>query len=252
MPVCVAQLTDCHLGADWDRDPADALEEVIDAVIAAAGDGLVAVVVTGDIAHAGSEEEYARAGASLRRLPVPVHALPGNHDDRARLARQFALPDTGRADLSHAVALGPLRLVALDTQRPGQDGGQFDAPRAEWLAATLAEDRVTPTLLAMHHPPLPTGIPVMDGIGLPAAERAVLHEVLEGQPQVRAICAGHVHRTIAGTFAGIPVLTAPSTDAQLALDLAADEFRFTAEAPGFALHLLLDGAIVSHVGSLGG
>ena len=44
---------------------------------------------------------------------------------------------------------------------------------------TLAADRETPTLVAMHHPPLLSGIRGMDAIGLDDATRAELGAILE-------------------------------------------------------------------------
>src|SRR6185295_5443774 len=52
--------------------------------------------------------------------------------------------------------------------RAGTDGGALDGDRLAWVADRLAEDPA-PTILAMHHPPVDTGILAMDEIGLPAA-----------------------------------------------------------------------------------
>ena len=46
-------------------------------------DRAAAVLVTGDIAHTGSDEEYEQARTLIERLNAPIFALPGNHDDRA-------------------------------------------------------------------------------------------------------------------------------------------------------------------------
>ena len=244
-------LTDCHFGAPWSRDPAAALEAVLAAAAAILPGAPDAVLISGDIAHTGAPAEYAHARRLLARAGAPLIVLPGNHDDRAALRAGFELPDGGRADLSSVHELGPLRVVALDTQRPGADGGQFDPARREWLEQTLASDRLTPTLLAMHHPPITTGIPALDAIGIPAPECAALREVLAGHPQIVLIAAGHVHRTIRGQLGATPVLVVPSTNLALALDLEAPEVVLVEEPAGFALHLLVDGELVSHVGTVG-
>jgi Icc protein len=206
-----------------------------------------AVLVTGDIAHTGADREYEHARAVLARLEAPVFALPGNHDDRARLRRHFALPDNGRADLSYVADLGAVRLVALDTQDPGQDGGRFDPERQHWLADVLAHGPDVPTLLAMHHPPILNGVPAMDAIGLPAADRKAFADVVAGNRTVQLIVAGHVHRLITATVGGAAFVTIPSTTLQIALDLSAPNVRVVDEPPCFAIHLLLDGRLVSHI-----
>ncbi len=66
-------------------------------------------------------------------------------------------------------------------------------------------------------------------------------------PQVRRLVAGHVHRTIASDLGGRAVLAVPSTYVQAKLDLGSDEIALADEPPGFAVHLLVDGELVSHV-----
>jgi 3',5'-cyclic-AMP phosphodiesterase len=107
----------------------------------------------------------------------------------------------------------------------------------------------------MHHSPLPTGIREWDQINLVAAEREALAAVVGRHPQVRAIAAGHLHRTAASALAGCPVLSAPSTYFQGRPDFQPQDFEneefVNAGPPGFALHVLLDGELSSQVELLG-
>ena len=248
MDCIVVQLTDCHIGHDWGRDADADLRAAVDVVAARLPAPAAAVIVTGDIANNGTPDEYCRAREVLEQLGAPIVALPGNHDHRGHLADAFGIPPTGRDDLSHTTDLGPLRVIALDTQRTGEDGGQFDEPRRRWLEGALAGDDTTPTLLAMHHPPLVTGVPAMDAIGFPDDERLALVDTIAGRSQVRRIIAGHVHRVVSGAAGATPVLTIPATTTDLALDFSAPKVVFADKPPAFALHLLIDGEIVSHVG----
>jgi 3',5'-cyclic-AMP phosphodiesterase len=248
LPFTVVQLSDPHIGADWSEDPATALARAITDVGRVLAVDPDAVVVSGDIANSATDAEYNQAHTLLSAFDAPVYVLPGNHDDREALRRHFdfpGAPDAGH--LSYAVDLGQARLVCLDTQRPGRDGGQLDADRLAWLDATLIEDTATPTLLAMHHPPLVTGIPSMDSIAMPSDERWALARIVEAHRQVQVIAAGHVHRAIIGALGGTPVVAIPSTDAQLAFDTEAPDIRFVPEPPCFAIHLLVDGRFVSHL-----
>lgn len=247
MPFTLVQLTDTHIGARWSEDSAEALVAAVTAVMRTLGGSPDAVIVTGDVASTPTAAEYVAARAALDALAAPVYLLPGNHDDRDLMRAHFDFPDTAPGSLSYAVGLGPLRLVALDTTRPGHDGGQLDQARLDWLAATLDEDPATLTLLAVHHPPILTGIPAMDAIGIEAGERAELAGILDGHPQVQVIAAGHVHRAVAGALGSARVLTVPSPDGQLALDLESETISFVREPPAFAVHLVVDGQIVSHL-----
>ena len=98
----------------------------------------------------------------------------------------------------------------------------------------------------MHHPPLVTGVPAWEEICLPAGDRHALNNVLERHSQVQRIVAGHLHCTITGELAGRPVLTAPSTYVQARLEFGSREIKLTAEPPGFTIHALINGQLISH------
>jgi 3',5'-cyclic-AMP phosphodiesterase len=248
--VLVVQLSDSHLGASWaDVDPAARLAAVLDEV-RRLPDRPDAILMTGDLAEHAADAEYGLAQELFSRLALPVYVLPGNHDDRGALRRYFGVSGSPDAPVQYAVDLPPLRLVVLDTTRPGEDRGQLDAGRLAWLEAELTRvpDRIT--LLAMHHFPLSTGSVAWDEIGLPSADREALAEVLRRHPQVRRIVAGHVHQMIAGDLAGCGVLAIPSTYVQARLDLSAPTIAFDAEPPAFAVHAVVDGELTSRVRSL--
>jgi 3',5'-cyclic AMP phosphodiesterase CpdA len=235
----LVQLSDPHIRLGEHAEAAAAALSRAVAAVNALDPGPDAVIVTGDLANGGSpEEEYARVKELLAPLDAPVHVLAGNHDDVPEL--EAAL---GPAEF--AVRVGGLRLVGANTNVPGEDGGKLDLRR---LAARLNEDTETPTIVAMHHPPILTGIPAMDRIGLPDLDRHALAELLKVNPQVKRVIAGHVHRAITGAVGDVPVFTCPGTHWQLALDFHAEQVVTTEDdPPGFALHVLLDGDVTSHV-----
>jgi 3',5'-cyclic-AMP phosphodiesterase len=245
--VILLQLSDPHLGACWNGDDPEARLAAAVACARALLPRIDAVLVTGDLTDTGLDPEYARVRELLAPLAAPVHVLPGNHDVRAVLRRAFDLPGAGDEPVQHAADVGGLRLVAVDTTLPGRDDGAFPADRAAWLDAELAAHPGVPTIVAMHHPPLATGVPALDAMGLPAADRGTLAGLLGRHPQVARVVAGHLHRTLAGELGGRPVLAVPSTYVQLRLDLQGAGLALTDEPGGFAVHTLVDGKLVSHV-----
>lgn len=255
-PVLLAQLSDLHLGARWEGvDPQPRLEAVIEAV-RTLPNPVDAVVVSGDLTADGGEEDSLLARRLLDRLEVPVHVLPGNHDLRQSLRRAFELPGEGDEPVDYVVDVGELRLVVLDSIVPGQDPGAFDPGQLRWLDRELGREPERPALLAMHHPPLATGLPEWDAINLAVAEREALGAVVARHPQLRAIVGGHLHRTAAAALAGCPVLSAPSTYLQMLPDFDPADFEdddavVWTDPPGFALHVLLDGELSSQVELLG-
>jgi hypothetical protein len=99
----------------------------------------------------------------------------------------------------------------------------------------------------MHHPPLRTGIRGLDDICLPAADRVALGELVAGAADVRRIVAGHVHRAAFEVLGGCGVVACPSVHLQARLELARGRVELVAEPPAFAVHVLVDGDVVSHV-----
>lgn len=209
------------------------------------------MLVSGDLAENAADAEYEQVLDLLAPLRAPIFVLPGNHDDRAALRRHFAVPGADGEPVQYAADLGPLRLVVIDTTRPGEDPGTLDEERLAWLDAELAAAPGAPTVLAMHHPPLVTGIRPLERIGLPPADRRALAEVVGRHPQVRRIVGGHMHRAIASELAGRTVLAAPSTYLQARLDGISEELQLAPDPPGFAVHVLVDGELVSHVQPVG-
>lgn len=251
-PFLLAQLSDPHI-SDEDDGPARALAAAVRSV-AAVDPVPGAVLVSGDLAEHGSASEYERARELLAPLTMPVHVLAGNHDDRVALRKSFPLPlavaESG--DYRYVTRCGPLRLVGCDTTQPGRDDGAFGADRLAWLEARLTEDRDTPTIVAMHHLPLPTGIPAMDALGLPRADRVAIDELVAAFPHVGVIVTGHVHRAVVGSLGGCAVFACPSTHMQLILDLREPtRVSVVPEPPAFGLHVAVAGELVSHVQPIG-
>jgi 3',5'-cyclic AMP phosphodiesterase CpdA len=249
-PTVVVQLSDPHIGATWaEGDPVSGLAAAVDSIrrLRPAPDALL---LTGDLADTRADSEYAHVLDALEGIDAPRYALPGNHDDRDGLRRHFGIPGDPGTPVQYAVELGAMRILMLDSTRPGVDDGELDAGRLAWLEDALSTDPHTPTLLAMHHPPLVTHLPAMDALALAAEDRVALADVVARHPNVVLIVAGHVHRAISGELAGRRVLSAPSTYIGFELDLVAEQINDVPTPPGYVVHVLRDGALASHVVSL--
>jgi 3',5'-cyclic AMP phosphodiesterase CpdA len=163
------------------------------------------------------------------------------------MRRYFELPGDETAPVHYVVELDRVRVIMLDTTIPGADAGALGAEQLAWLDTQLTSAPDVPTLLAMHHHPLRTGIPEWDQFGLADGDRDAICQALERHPQVWLIAGGHFHLAMVGQLAGRPVFGAPSAYAQAELDLAADKMNFTDEPIGFALHAFFDNDVVSYV-----
>lgn len=210
------------------------------------------VLATGDLVRDGAPGEYAVLREILEPLRAPLYVIPGNHDIREALSEAFAdaayLP-SGGALMRYTIEDYPVRLLALDTVVPGALHGLLDAERLAWLEARLAEAPERPSIVFMHHPPFKIGIKMMDGMRCSGG--AALGAIMERNPQVERIVCGHLHRAVHVRFHGTTASAAPSTTAQLALDLSGEvdlTSIWSDEPPAFMLHLWQPGeGLASHV-----
>ncbi|WP_438353337.1 phosphodiesterase [Microbacterium sp. CJ88] len=171
-----------------------------------------AIVFTGDLTDLGEPEAYAALRAAVEpladELGAPIVWVAGNHDERPALRAGLLDLTATEEPVTGVWDLGGLRLIALDSTVPGWHHGDLDDAQLEWLRTELGTAAPLGTLLALHHPPLPSHLPLFDILEL--REQSRLADVLAGT-DVRGILAGHLHYSTSGTFAGVPVHVAAAT-----------------------------------------
>lgn len=171
-----------------------------------------AIVMTGDLADLGEEDAYRRLRDAVEpvaaELGAPIVWVAGNHDERPALRSTLLGADATEEPVTGVWDLGGLRLIALDSSVPGWHHGEIDDEQLAWLDDLLRTPAPHGTLLAMHHPPLPSHLPLFDILELRRQDD--LAEVVRGT-DVRGILAGHLHYSSTGLFAGIPVSVASAT-----------------------------------------
>lgn len=225
----VIQLTDCHVSAETGEtyrgeDPRRSLAALVDAVIDWKPD---LVLATGDLSEDGSDVSYAWLADELARIPCPLVATPGNHDDAERL----------RVHFSHCAVDEPLvveddwQLVVLGSAKPGEISGRLAPAQLAALEAVLAGDE-RPALVALHHQPWFVGSPWIDRY--PLLESEGFHAVLERHPRVRLVLWGHVHQDVTLTRGTVTGLGAPSTVS----NSLPGQSKFTADPAGPACRWL--------------
>jgi 3',5'-cyclic AMP phosphodiesterase CpdA len=205
------------------------------------------VVITGDLADTGHPEEYATLRAILERCPVPVHLVTGNHDDPASLVAKFG--DTrylaDGTSVSYAVEYPDATIVIADSWLEGSPAGYLGPEQLSWIDETLAARAGIPAFVCLHHPPLPVGMPYLDGMRL--NDGLELGEVIARHSHVARVLAGHAHRVIMAPFAGTMMTVAPSTYRQSALRMHDDQPPgYLSEPTGFLLHVLDGDVCVTH------
>ncbi len=220
------------------------------AAIEASGVRPDALIFTGDLADHGEPDAYDRVRALVEplaeRLGAKVVWVMGNHDDRAAF-RARLLPADGddpAAPVDRVDELDGLRIVTLDTSVPGAHHGEISDAQLRWLAEVLATPAPLGTILALHHPPVPSVLALAATVELRDQRR--LADVLRGS-DVRAIIGGHLHYSTFATFAGIPVSVASATCYTQDLTVPVGGTRPRDGAQGFNLVHVYDETIVHSV-----
>ncbi|TFD63026.1 phosphodiesterase [Cryobacterium ruanii] len=202
-----------------------------------------ALILTGDVADRGEADAYRRirgiVETAAARWEAKIIWVMGNHDQRepfrTELLRQApaAHDYADQYPVDHVHDLDGLRIIALDTSVPGYHHGEVTEEQLSWLAELFAHPARRGSILALHHPPIPTPLPLMSVLELQDQPR--LAAVLDGS-DVRAILGGHLHYSTQGLFAGIPVSVAAATC--YTMDLSAPDRELRGMNGGQTLNLV--------------
>tara|TARA_R110001583_G_scaffold44179_2_gene140083 strand:- start:240 stop:1040 length:801 start_codon:yes stop_codon:yes gene_type:complete len=210
-PLCVVQISDCHLGANpgddlLGMDTDHSLEAVLKTVEQECPE-IDVLVASGDLAGHGDISAYQRLAARLDGMAKQIVWLPGNHDSSA-LMRNVV----GEQWMPGSIVVDGWQLVFLDTAVPGQVGGNLAADQLAILAAAAANNY--PTLVFLHHHLRPLSCAWLDEQRV--ANASALFEQLVDKDQFKAIICGHVHQQSEQLFQNIGLLSTPSTCVQFA------------------------------------
>lgn len=236
--ICLLQLSDLHIDTPNPPGAESTVRlELLQALLAqiqarwSGGKALDGVVLTGDLAQAGTPESYQLLRELFSNYPdwtIPLYCIAGNHDHLPAM-QQFLVG--GLWQMPAQVDLTPWRLIFLDTTQPLRVEGYLGPARLQALQAQLAATAPgCPTLIFMHHPPFAVGSLYMDRLALQDA--TAFWTILAPYPQVKAVVCGHVHQAFHGYYQGVQLLTAPSTNRQFKTSESA-QLEVDTQQPGY-------------------
>jgi len=246
-PLRIVQITDTHLYSDPDGqllglNTRHSLEQVIDLVLDAQQPDLV--VTSGDLTHDGSPQAYRHVRDCLQRIGAPVYCLPGNHDESTNLKACM------NSDLFLSVRnehINHWHMLFLDSTVAGSEGGHLRKSELEALDAALASSPDLPTLIWLHHQPVPIGSRWLDSMAIDNPQ--AFFDITDQYNQVRAIVWGHVHQIFERERNGVQLLATPSTCVQFLP--GSEDFAVDLVPPGYRwLELYPDGSFKTGVDRL--
>jgi 3',5'-cyclic-AMP phosphodiesterase len=227
----VVQISDTHLFAGEEQEmlgvvTARSLQAVVRSLQALQPQPDL-LLMTGDLSQDETTESYQRLCRAIAPLKLPAYWIPGNHDIPELMQEVL---QTESISAQKTFQAGGWNFVLLNSAVAGQTSGALSSETLTWLEEQLqASDR--PTLVALHHPPLPIASEWMDNLSLQNGED--LFQVLDRYPHVKVVVFGHIHQTFDAERNRVRYLGAPSTCVQFkpkARDFTIDEMQ-----PGFRL-----------------
>lgn len=244
--VRAVQLTDTHLcrragGTLLAMDTDHSLQAVINRVLEER-ERVDLVLGTGDLANGGAREAYERLLVHFSQVTDNHFWLSGNHDDRAAMETVVDRPER----LSRELRIGRWQILMLDSQVPGEVGGELGPEEIQALERALAsaEKDGLFTLVCLHHQPVEVGCAWLDEQMV--ADADAFFAVLGRFPRVSGVLWGHVHQEVDRDRGGIRLLASPSTCVQFAP--GSEDFKADDRPPGYRwLDLHPDGRIETGV-----
>lgn len=198
-------------------------ERRLRAAVAASAD-VDALVLAGDLTKDGAPAEFATVEEILADAPVPVLAVPGNHDvpkafdshatpSIEAFADSFApdgLPFVRRVDGSDLQIVGLNSATLPDgSLAEGHDGAVSDE-QLRWLREAVDPDR--PAIAVFHHPAMDVrerSFRFSDSDHLLVRNHRTVRRAL-AEAGVDLAVSGHVHWPAVGRLDGVTHLTAPA------------------------------------------
>ncbi|AUZ33502.1 phosphodiesterase [Arthrobacter sp. PGP41] len=171
-----------------------------------------AVIFTGDLADKGDPEAYVKLRAivepACEELGAQVIWAMGNHDNRENFRTGLLDEAPNDAPVDKSYSVNGLRVITMDTSVPGYHHGELSPSQLDWLTRQLDTPAPDGTILALHHPPIPS---ILDlSVLVELRDQASLEAVVRNS-DVRTILAGHLHYSTTASFAGIPVSVASAS-----------------------------------------
>ncbi|KQR04853.1 3',5'-cyclic-nucleotide phosphodiesterase [Arthrobacter sp. Leaf141] len=211
-----------------------------------------AVIFTGDLADKGDPDAYTKLRAivepACEELGAKIIWAMGNHDNRANFRRGLLDQPGTDEPVDHSYFIEGLRVITMDTTVPGFHHGELSPDQLDWLARELETPAPDGTILALHHPPVPS---VLDlSVLVELRDQASLAAVVRNS-DVRTILAGHLHYSTTASFAGVPVSVASASCYTQDLNVPVGGTRGQDKGQSFNLVHVYEHTIVHSVVPLG-
>jgi len=201
------------------------------------------ILITGDLVNSGQADEYRQFNEYLQHFAefhVPVLFALGNHDAREPF-RQTVLGEAASVEpYYYSMTIEGLNVIVLDSLIPGRVSGQVDETQLAWLDAELAKPMARGHLIAIHHPPVPVTVRLLNQLGLLNADEFA--SVVRRHPNVLGVLSGHIHYSHVAPFANTISVTTPAV--LYTIDPGVQENLRILDGSGFSIGTIRNGQLL--------
>jgi len=158
---------------------------------------------TGDLVHAGTDEEYAAFARLWDELSgLPFYAVPGNHDKNGVGTQILGLTEP---PFDYVRMHGDLQIIGMDARGGKFESGRLSREQLDWLRDVLSNGK--DSVLLLHQTPHISG--EVEYLVWQMEEPQALYEVVKDANLLGIFC-GHTHQNFYSTLGTIPVYTVNS------------------------------------------
>ena len=230
----IVQISDTHLFGDKNRkingsNSYQNLKSVINHVISEDKNPDL-IVVSGDLSQDCTFESYQHLANLLHKCGIKYYIFPGNHDDVDVMNKVFDL-NWEKDKVDYCFSLGNWFLNVIDTSVYPEVGGELSDEQLKNLEKNLSQNKNKPTIIFMHHHPIPVKSEWLDNYILKNPEN--FNDIVKIHSQIKAVLFGHIHQVFEKTVNGIFYGSAPAACYQVVPNTKT--FTIDKLMPGFRL-----------------
>jgi Icc protein len=186
------------------------------------------LLLTGDLSGDGKAESYENLQNLLLPLEIPIYWIPGNHDSARIMEEVFNLHLISRRKCFER---GGWNFILLNSALSNHKYGHLSTDSLDWLDAQLRIITDNPTLISLHHHPIPVNSDWLDTNSLQNSEE--LFAILDRYSQVKIVLFGHIHQEFQYQRHNVNYLGTPSTCIQF--QPQSPTFAIEEKSPGFRI-----------------
>ena len=166
------------------------------------------IVVSGDLSQDCTFESYQHLANLLNKCGIKYCFFPGNHDDVDVLKKVFDV-NWEKDKVDYSFDINGWSINIIDTSVYPEVLGELSDVQLNNLEKNLKQNKNKPTIIFMHHHPLPVSSKWLDNYILKDAEK--FNNIVKSNSQVKAVLFGHIHQVFERNLNGIFYGSAPAS-----------------------------------------